>query len=160
MNKFDVMLLCVMLAGLTLAIGRVIFSYDNSKSNQTPIIYYSERDGLKYNDKKSFENLEYSFVSDTIYVCDEWKADSDRVKKEIFETTMNIHACDNVLSTMKDLPNLEYYIEKVEYDKSLYQSTLDSLKSEEIRIMNDSSRKNDKSIDYIKTTIKIKDSRK
>lgn len=98
----------------------------------------------------------YPFVqiSEPIYyVHDAWVKDSVRLNKEIFETKIVIHSCDNVINTLSDdVPNKEYYIESLQYKKHIYINKLDSLNIEHDNLMNRPDRY-DTSIDYVKTYI-------
>ena len=85
------------------------------------------------------------------YVHDAWVKDSVRLNKEIFETKIIIHSCDNVINTLSDdVPNKEYYIESLQYKKMIYTQKLDSLNIENDNLMNSPDRY-DTSIDYAKT---------
>lgn len=110
-------------------------------------------DELNNNDYVT-DSFSYPFVQISkpiYYVHDTWANDSVRLGKEIFETKIVIHSCDNVINTLSDdIPNKEYYIESMRYKKRIYEKKLDSLNVENDNLMNSPDRY-DTSIDYVKT---------
>ena len=100
------------------------------------------------------DSFSYPFVrisKPIYYVRDAWVNDSIRLSKEIFETKIIIHSCDNVINTISDdVPNKEYYVESLLYKKQIYENKLVSLNRENNNLMNSPDRY-DTSIDYVKT---------